>query len=556
MLSREEIFGYEADPKYNTMVAYFSMEFAIDQALKTYSGGLGFLAGSHMRSAYQLKQNMIGISMLWTYGYYDQARDSAGFLKPAFIEKHYSFLVDTGITVIVQVHRSPVHVKAYLLKPETFGTAPVLFLTTDIPENDYLSDTITARLYDSNEATRIAQSMILGIGGAMVLDALNIEPDVYHMNEGHAVPLNFYLYQKYNSLQEVKKRVVFTTHTPEVAGNEEHRFGLLDEMSFFGQIPVPQVREMLQMNGDGFNYTLAALKFSRKANGVSKIHGEVARKMWQSNPGICDIISITNAQDKAYWKDEVLDEAITNGDDDAIVSRKKELKHNLFKIVADQCGKLFKEDVLTIVWARRITGYKRADFLMANWDRFVSLISNTQRPVQMIWAGKPYPEDKGSIDQFNYIMGKVKNMPNCAVLIGYELELSGVLKRGSDVWLNNPRMYREASGTSGMTAAMNGSINLSMPDGWVPEFAVDNQNCFLIQPAADDLPEGEKDRQENDSLLSVLENTVVPLYYDNHQQWLSILKKAAHDVVPAFEAGRQAREYYDLMYNASRVPSE
>lgn len=550
MLTKDEIFGYEADVKYNTAVAYFSMEFAIDQALKTYSGGLGFLAGSHMRSAYQLRQNTIGIGMLWKNGYYDQARDNAGFLKPVFIEKQYSFLVDTGVMVTVQVHSSPVRVKAYLLKPETFGTAPVIFLCTDLPENDYLSDTITSRLYDSNEATRVAQSMILGIGGAMVLDALNIEPEVYHMNEGHAVPLNFYLYQKYKSLQEVKRRVVFTTHTPEAAGNEEHRFKLLSEMSFFCQLQEHEVRSLLGMSGENFNYTLAALKFSRKANGVSKIHGEVARQMWQNNEGICDILSITNAQDKTYWKDNQLDEAIERGDDEAIVGRKKELKRQLFKVVADQCGKLFDENVLTMVWARRITGYKRTDLIMADWDRFVKLVENTERPVQIIWAGKPYPEDYGSINQFNRIIGAVKKMPNCAVLIGYELELSALLKRGSDVWLNNPRMYREASGTSGMTAAMNGSINFSMPDGWVPEFAVDGQNCFLIQPGGDDLPQYERDKKENESLLHILEDHILPLYYTDHKQWLTILKRAAADVVPNFESGRQVREYYELMYDA------
>ena len=158
MLTRDEIFGYAPDEKYITSVAYFSMEFAIDQPLKIYSGGLGFLAGSHLRSAYELKQNLLGIGMLWKYGYYDQMRDGNALMKPDFIEKEYAFLHDTGITVTVPVHNSPVYVKAYLLKPDTFGSAPLFLLTTDIDENDHLSRTITHRLYDPNDAARIAQS--------------------------------------------------------------------------------------------------------------------------------------------------------------------------------------------------------------------------------------------------------------------------------------------------------------------------------------------------------------------------------------------------------------
>jgi starch phosphorylase len=351
MINKKDVFGYVPDQKYTTAVAYFSMEFGIDQALKIYSGGLGFLAGSHLRSAFELKQHLLGVGILWKYGYYDQVRDSNTLMKAEFIEKEYSFLEDTGIVFTVPVHDAQVHVKAFLLKPETFGTAPLFLLSTDLPENDYLSRTITHRLYDPNEGTRISQSIILGIGGAMLLDILALTPDVYHMNEGHSVPLNFYLYAKYKSLDEVRKRVVFTTHTPEMAGNEERRYDLLKEMSFFYHLQEHEVKSLLGMEGDNFNYTLAALKFSRKANGVSQLHGEVARQMWGGHPGTCKIIAVTNAQNKAYWKDPVMDKAIADNDHTAIVQRKKEMKRALFKVVADQCGKLFNENVLTIVWA-------------------------------------------------------------------------------------------------------------------------------------------------------------------------------------------------------------
>lgn len=548
MLTANEIFGYEPDAKYKTSVAYFSMEFAIDQSLKIYSGGLGFLSGSHLRSAYQLKQNLLGIGILWKYGYYDQVRDSNALMKTELIEKNYTFLQDTGIVFTVSVHDAPVHVKAYLLRPDTFGTAPVFLLSTDIAENDGLSRSITHCLYDPNESTRIAQTIVLGIGGAKLLDILGLAPDIYHMNEGHAVSLNFYLLYKYKSLEEVKKRVVFTTHTPEMAGNESHNYGLLQQMSFFYRLQESEVKSLLGLDGDQFNYTLAALKFSGRANGVSKLHGEVARHMWGSNPGICEIISITNAQNKAYWNDTALDAAISGNDDRAIIARKKEMKRDLFKLVADQCGKLFDENILTIVWARRFAGYKRADLIMNDWGRFINLLNHADYPIQLIWAGKPYPGDMEAIGQFNQIIARAKPLARCAVLTGYELALSALLKKGSDVWLNNPRLYHEASGTSGMTAAMNGSINLSMPDGWVPEFARDRENCFLIQPAPDSFSDAEKDQHENKNLMDALENDVLPMYYNNPVQWLTILKNAAADVVPAFESGRLADEYYTKMY--------
>jgi starch phosphorylase len=548
MLTKEEIFGYTPNETYSKSVAYFSMEFAIDQSLKIYSGGLGFLAGSHLRSAYELKQNLVGIGILWKYGYYDQLRAADGTMKAEFIEKNYSFLKDTGVILTIPIHDHPVKAKVFLLPPDTFGSAPLFLLSTDIPENDEVSRTITHRLYDGIETTRIAQSIVLGIGGAMLLEELNMVPDVYHMNEGHSVPLNFYLYAKWKSLEEVKKRVVFTTHTPEMAGNESHDYSLLKIMSFFYHLQDHEVKFILGMEGDSFNYTLAALKFARKANAVSELHGAVAREMWSSNAGVCEITSITNAQNKAYWTDVVLDRAITEDDDQKILSRKKSLKKVLFKIVADQTGKLFDENVITIVWARRFAGYKRADLIMRDWERFTQLVSQTKYPVQFIWAGKPYPGDYGSIELFNDIIRRTKPLPNCAVLTGYELELSDRLKKGADVWLNNPRMFREASGTSGMAAAMNGAINLSIPDGWIPEFAVDLQNCFTIEPFDAQSKVDGVDIVENQHLLSKLEEVVLPMFYDNQAEWMKILKRAAKDVIPQFESGRLADAYYHKLY--------
>jgi starch phosphorylase len=550
MIKTEDIFPYTFNKKYNKPVAYFSMEFAIDQPLKIYSGGLGFLAGSHMRSAYDLQQNVIGIGILWKKGYYDQERNQDQTLKVSYRDKDYWFLTYTGIVYPITIHGARVFVKAFLLKPDVFKTAPLFFLSTDIPENDYLAQTISHRLYDPNETTRIAQSILLGAGGAKLLDILERHTEIYHMNEGHALPLCFYLLDKYKDLAEVKKRVVFTTHTPEKAGNEEHSLPLLNSMSFFNGINAKQVEETLHPENGVLNYTLTALRMSKRANGVSQLHGEVARKMWNGYKEICEITAITNAQNQAYWVDPDLSMALLKDNDKVLIARKKELKHKLFRTIANQTGKLFDENVLTIVWARRFAGYKRANLLLYDFERFVRIATNKKYPIQVVWAGKPYPEDYSAINIFNEIYWKTRELPNCTVLTGYELWLSATLKRGSDVWLNNPRLYHEASGTSGMTAAMNGSINFSIPDGWVPEFAEDGVNSFIIPTADDSLSTEEKDKIEAKNLIDILEHTIIPMYYDTPDKWLRMMKTSMREVVPQFDAGRMAQEYYDKMYIA------
>jgi starch phosphorylase len=541
--------SYAAAPEFYTSAAYFSMEFALDQALKTYSGGLGFLAGSHMRSAYELKQILVGIGILWTYGYYDQTRNEDQTMRVDYRHKSYSFLEDTGLIFPITIHGAQVKVKALYLAPEVFGTAPMFFLTTDIPENDYISRTISHHLYDADTAARVAQSILLGTGGGTLLDLLGHQVDVYHLNEGHGLPLAFYLYEKHGrQLEEVQKRLVFTTHTPELAGNEEHPMKLLEDMTFFGNVPADEVRRIAGVENNQLSYTLAALRMARKANGVSKVHGKVANQMWGGYKGICPIISITNAQNGTYWRDPALHHALTSHHDKALCARKREMKKALFDIVADQTGNLFDPDVLTIVWARRFAGYKRADLILRHFERFQRLLQDTKRPIQMIWAGKPYPKDYGAIATFNGIMQKTKGFKNCAVLTGYELGLSAALKKGSDIWLNTPRFPREASGTSGMTAAMNGSLSLSIADGWIPEFVREGENGFLIPLANINEPENVKDDVEATGVLDVLEQEILPLYYDQPEQFLELTKNAMREVEPEFDSGRMAREYYEKMY--------
>jgi starch phosphorylase len=541
---------YPVEEIYKKKVAYFSMEFATHQPLKIYSGGLGFLAGSHLRSAYELRQGLVGIGILWKYGYYDQERHQDQTLEVTWNEKNYSFLEDTGIKFQIMVHEHPVWVKVYYLNPETFKTAPLFLMSTDVPENDYVSQTITHRLYDANVATKVAQFILLGVGGAKLMDVIGYNPELYHLNEAHGLSAAFYLYNKFkNNADEVKKRLVFTTHTPEEAGNEKHDIFLCHKMSYFCGLSVDEVKKVTGMPDNQFNHSLAALRFAHIANGVSQLHGQVSRAMWSKYDNICPITSITNAQNWKYWADKQLYRFMEAGDDYGIDDRKKYLKKRAFEIVADQTGKLFNPDVFTIVWARRFAGYKRASLITSDEDRFEKLLANKQFPVQIIWAGKPYPVDHPAISEFNQLVHLSKRYKNVAVLTGYELGLSKRLKQSADCWLNNPRVPREASGTSGMTAAMNGAVNFSTDDGWIPEFINHGHNGFVV-PKADyaKMATHEQDQYDLDKLYDILEKEILPLYYTNYNTWRQVLKNGMQDVRFRFDSNRMAHEYYDIMY--------
>lgn len=541
---------YRINPAFKEKVAYFCMEFGIHQTLKTYAGGLGYLAGSYMRSAFELQQNIVGIGILWKYGYYDQIRKQDQTMEVLFEEKIYGFLKETEIKFTITVSKHDVWVTAFYLPPEIFNTAPVFFLTTDLPENDYLAKTISHKLYDANPETKIAAAILLGEGGAKLLEALAWEPDIYHLNESHGLPLAFYLCNKYKNLSDVKKRLVFTNHTPEEAGNQKSGMSLLEKMGFLCDVPVTEVKAIAHTNADVLDHTLTAFRMSKKANAVSKMHQKTLLSMWKSEKDICEIISITNAQNYAYWHDEDMYQSLDNNDDDALLRKKAEGKKILFEVVADQCGEIYDEKIITIVFAKRFTGYKRPDLFFRDMERFHKLVTNKERPVQIIWAGKPYPMDYTEIGVFDKIVDVCKTYTNCSILVGYELRLSRLLKQGADVWLNLPRLTHEASGTSGMTAAMNGAVNVSMPDGWFPEFCRDKINSFAIPSTDISLPEHAQDDNDCSALYQLLETEVLPMYYDYPARWLEIIKNGLKGVIPQFESGRMAKEYYDKLYKA------
>jgi starch phosphorylase len=462
--------------------------------------------------------------------------------------KKYFFLEDLHTTISIDINSKQVFIKAYLLKPETFGTAPIVLLSTDIEENDFLSRTITHKLYDGNEETRIAQEIVLGIGGAKVLEQLNQEIDIYHMNEGHSVPLTYHLYNKFQDVEEVRKRVVFTTHTPEKAGNEEHNIYQLHKMGFFSSLDIDTVKNITKSYDDNYSLTIGGLRLAKRANAVSKIHKEVSNEMWGDKEDICEIIGITNAQNRRYWADKNLIRSLDEHEDYEIIARKKHLKRQLFNTVADQTGKMFDPEILTIVWARRFAEYKRPGLLKYDYDRFYNLVTREDRPIQIIWAGKPYPGDSNAINIFNDLVHTASDLKRVAVLVRYELSLSMEMKKGADLWLNTPRITREASGTSGMSACMNGAVHFSVNDGWHPEFAKDGINSYTIE-ADGSLPIHEQDKMDNKNMMDILENKIIPMYYDKPKDWVQMMKNSMTDVLPAFDSGRMAHEYYINMYD-------
>lgn len=524
-------------------VAYFSMEIAMDQSLKTYSGGLGFLAGSHMLSAGYLQMPMVGVTMLWSYGYYDQRIAHDGQVEVAYIRKYYDFLKDLNVSTEVEIFGEKVKVKAYYVAPELFGACPVYLLTTYVDGNSDWAKSISHKLYDGNEKIRIAQETVLGIAGVRILQQVGYNFDVIHMNEGHALPAAFELLRQYNgNLEEVKKKTVFTTHTPVTAGNEVHWVDTLLDGGFFAGCS----RETaVELGGENFSLTVAALRMSRIANAVSQLHGLVANKMWEWVEGRCPIRAITNAVNLHYWQDPRIKAAQTAED---LLAVKREMKAELFEYVANVAGKRFDPDVLTITWARRFADYKRAWLILMDTDRINKLLNENK--VQIIFAGKFHPDDVMGKDMFNKLLNRSHSLKNVVVLPGYELELSGRLKRGSDIWLNTPLRPFEASGTSGMSANANGALHLSIYDGWTVEGTFNGINGYSVEYPGldDDIPWEERHWKDHDYIMNTIENEIIPTYYENKTEWARLMRQAIRTSEAYFNSDRMVIEYYNRLY--------
>lgn len=541
--------SYKVSPTYDMPVAYFCMEYAIHQSLKLYAGGLGFLAGSHLKSAYALRQNTIGIGILWKYGYYDQVRKPDQTMDVLYMEKSYGFLERTDISFTIRINDHDVRVVVWFLPPEVFKTAPLFLLSTDTDENDYLAKTISHNLYSSNPETSAAAAILLGAGGARLLEHLNIEPAVYHLNENHGLPLAFYLLNRFRDLNAVRKRLLFTNHNPDPPGSKVADIFMLDKIGFFCGLSLDDVRKVTGESGHNLDLTLTAFRIAGLANGVSKAHTTTMSKQWGAYKDICEIISVTNAQSFNYWCDDEMYKSVWNENFDLFRDRKRKCKKRLFEEVADQNGEMYDPQVMTIVFAKRFVNYKRPDLLLRNMERFNRIVNNRQRPVQIIWAGKPYPMDYTNIAVFNKVVEACKHYSNCSILVGYELKLSKMLKAGADIWLNVPRLGQEASGTSGMSAAMNGAVNVSIPDGWFPEFIRDQENGFCIKPATPSPHMYEQDDEDANSMYDLLEEVVIPMYYNDPVRWQSIVSNSMQDIMGAFDSDRMVIDYYKLLYS-------
>jgi len=370
---------------YKPTVAYFCMEYGIDQSLRLYAGGLGILAGDYIKAAGDLNLPMVAIGLMYHYGYYDQIIGSNGQVAIQYTQRHYNFLKDTGIRVGVNVHGHEVKVGVFELPTNIFGTCPLYLLNTHLPENDHLSKSITHSLYEGIQATRLAQEIVLGVGGIKALRALGIDVDIYHFNEGHAVLAGFELIREQiaqgktfeEAHREVRKKIVFTTHTPVKAGNEEHPLDLMFKMTCFPQEVSFEQAKLI--GGDPFNMTVAGLKLAKLSNGVSQMHAEVARKMWNWVPEASPIIGITNAIHKDSWQDSQFAQVKTPEEAN---KRKSEMRTELIEYIHEQMGILLDNDVLTICWARRFADYKRAWLILKDKERLKPLLDS--KKIQII----------------------------------------------------------------------------------------------------------------------------------------------------------------------------
>lgn len=525
-------------------VAYFCMEFGLHEDMKIYSGGLGILAGDILKAAYDAKDPMVGVGMLWRQGYTSQHIDENGKVFDSYHEYKYDFLEDTGVVVAVPIREREVKAKIY--KCTEYGNVPLYLLDTNVDGNpDWY---ITGQLYGWFSEERIAQEMVLSIGGIKALKELGLKIDVYHFNDSHPVFAGIELVRQKmqdegksfdDALKEVKNEIVFTTHTPVIAGNEVHEHKLLSYMGAYDGLSYEQMK---QLGGDPFSMTAAGLRLSRKANAVAALHGETAREMWKDIPGGKEIISITNGVHNKTWQD---DSIVNNKGTDKLYEAHQELKRQMIKEIARRNNVTLDENILTIGFARRAAPYKRSDLIFRNKEIISKLLEN--KKIQIIFAGKAHPNDMTGKKIITNLVEISKQYPKSVVFIeDYDIAVGKMLTRGCDVWLNNPIRPMEASGTSGMKAAMNGVLNFSVLDGWWPEGCEHGVNGWSIGGGY----EGDNsDENDSQSLYKVLQEEIIPTYYDDRTKWIEMMNASIEMSSYKFSAERMVKQYYELLYN-------
>ena len=524
--------------RHTPIVAYFCMEYGLHESFPIYSGGLGILAGDYIKAGHDLGAPMVAVGLLWARGYCVQRIGADGRPYEEYPGYDSSFLEDTGVRVRVRVRGREVPVRVWVTQKH--GTIP-LYLLEPLREEDRW---ITHRLYEAGTDTRIAQELILGIGGVRALGWLGFNVHTYHFNEGHAV---FAGIERIAELMEsglqfpdawerVRQQTVFTTHTPVKAGNEEHALTDLRRMGACLQL---SGSEMRAIGGDPFNMTVAGLRLSRAANAVAQLHGETSRAMWKDVSNACPIGAITNGVHVPTWQAPEVREA--GHDPSRLIEAHKRLKEQLLAEVQRRQGITIEPDAFLIGFARRAAGYKRSDLILRDEARLDALLS--KHHVRVLFAGKSHPDDmNGKNIVARLVQGARKHPGKVVFLENYDMALGRLLTRGCDVWLNNPIRPLEASGTSGMKAAMNGVPNVSILDGWWPEACVDGVNGFAIgnDKSGDDI----KDLHD---LYDTLEKRVIPAFADR-KKWAQIMVQSVKSTEAAFSCDRMMRQYFEQLY--------
>ncbi len=531
-------------------VAYFCMEYGLDNAFKAYAGGLGILAGDYMKGAKDHEFPIVGIGIKWKQGYTDQMIDKNG--QPYDTYHNYKYddvMEDTGVTVNVTIRKRNVACKVWKLT--AYGNADLYLLDTDLPENE--DAWITGQLYGWFGEERIAQEIVLGVGGVRALRLLGIPIDVYHFNEGHALFAGFELMREKmeqgatfeEAWERSKQEIVFTTHTPVIQGNESHP---IDRLLYMGaDLGVLTKGNLKTLGGEPFNMTVGALRLSKKSNAVAQLHGETANKMWKKVKNRSEIVAITNAIHLPTWVDQnMIDTAEKGGD---LWAAHLKNKQALVDYVKQHTGQQLNVDNLIIGFARRAVPYKRSDLIFSKPEIIDPLLRDGK--IQIVFSGRAHPLDDTGKGIAANLVAMAKKYPNAVVFLeNYSMEIGAALTRGSDVWLNNPRRPKEASGTSGMKAAMNGVLNVSILDGWWPEACQHGVNGWQFGDGFESEDEAILDAHDRDALYQVLLEEVLPTYYNNRPKWVEMMKTSILSTKEPFAVKRMLEEYYEQLYTA------
>jgi starch phosphorylase len=530
------------------------MEYALESSFKIYSGGLGILAGDYFKGVKDHGFPMVGVGIRWKQGYGEQHVDAAtGRVYDEFRTGDHGFLEDTKVRVQVEIKGRPVHIKVW--KVTCYGVDTLYLLDTDVEGNDGEARWITGQLYGWFGEERVAQEMVLGIGGVRALKALKIKPDVYHFNEGHALFAGFELIRRRmlrgagfkDALARTREEVVFTTHTPILQGNESHPIDLFMYLGANLGLTRGQLR---QLGGSPFNMTVGALRMSRIANAVAELHRVTANAMWKGVKGRCEIIGITNAIHQGTWVDPEMLALAGKGEKDALWDRHMVNKQKLLAFVEARNGVKLDPDALLIGFSRRAAPYKRSNFIFTDRSFIEPLLRSGK--VQIVFSGKAHPLDDTGKAIVEDILEMTRLYPGRVVFLeNYDMEIGALLTRGSDVWLNNPRRPKEASGTSGMKAAQNGVLNLSILDGWWPEACDHGKNGWQFGDGFESSKDAVLDRHDFKAFRNVLAEEVLPAYYGPREPWIDMMVRSIQDTRETFGVKRMLDEYYARMYKRS-----